>query len=182
MAKWFGVLGLMLLAGLAQAASPVHPTMANTGPNGRLEIATRGHALAARLTLPESQVLDFALPASNKKQTRELHTALARLGKALNVLVPDAAAHCTISDQSVKPPKGDPDNSGDMNRGGKLIGDHDFHAKYDWHCDDPQALKSVTVPLLEYMNGMALDALVISEQGERTLILHEPADVPMVWR
>lgn len=182
MAKWFGVLGLMLLAGLAQAASSDRPAMANTGPKGRLEIAARGHALAARLALPESQVLDFKLPASNKQQKQQLDTALARLGKALNVLVPDAAAHCTISDQSVAPPKGDPDNAGDLNRGGKLIGDHDFHARYDWHCQDPGALKSVTVPLLEYMNGMGLDTLVISEQGERTLTLHQPDHVPMVWR
>lgn len=182
MAKWFGVVGLMLLAGGAQAASAGQPAMANTGPKGRLEIATKGQALAARLALPEAQVLDFSLPASNPRQKQQLNTALTRLGKALNVLVPDAAAHCTISDQSVKPPKGDPDNGGDLSRGGKLIGDHDFHAKYDWHCDNPGALKSVTVPLLEYMNGMALDTLVISEQGERTLILHEPADVPMVWR
>lgn len=182
MAKWFGAWALMLMAGVVLAASPAPPKMANTGPHGRLEIATRGHALAARLALPESQVLDFSLPAKDKKQKQALDTAMARLGKAINVLVPSSGAHCAITDQAVQPPKGDPSQGGDLNRGGKLIGDHDFHAQYDWHCDDPKALKSVAVPMLEYMNGMALDTLVVSAQGERTLTLHEPEAVPMVWR
>lgn len=55
---------------------------------GDLEIARKGQALIARLTLPADQVVGFSHRPQSDEEKRAVTEALARLGKADNVLVP----------------------------------------------------------------------------------------------
>ena len=38
----------------------------------------------------------------------------------------------------------------------------EFQARYAWRCESPDGLVAADVPLLEFLNGVALDALVVN--------------------
>ena len=38
----------------------------------------------------------------------------------------------------------------------------EFQARYAWRCESPAGLVAADVPLLEFLNGVALDALVVN--------------------
>lgn len=161
---------MLLLCGPLWAADGT-VSIANAGPHGRLELALNGHALVARLTLPAMQVVGFNQAPTDGEEKRAVNEALQRLGKADNVLVP-VAAGCAITREeagsSLVPPSATKALATKTPEAG--AGDV-FHGRYAWHCSNPAALQAVSIPLLEFMNGVALDILVVSggEQHRSTL-------------
>lgn len=156
--------GLLLFLPLRAAAAP---------PSGTLGLSLHGHALVARLTLPAPVVVGFDHAPVNATERLAVRAALARLGEARNVLVPAAAAQCRITRQEARtallPP---PDGAAAAD----VPGDHDFHGHYTWHCANPDALAAVALPLLEYMNGVALNTLVVTAEGRRERLLDIPGE------
>ncbi len=119
---------------------------------GDLEIARKGQALIARLTLPAEQVVGFSHRPESDEEKIAVTEALARLGKADNVLVPAAEAGCTVTREEATTtlmPPATPDPA-------------EFQARYAWRCESPDGLVAADVPLLEFLNGVALDALVVN--------------------
>lgn len=140
---------------------------------GELSMALKGHALVAHLTLPAADVVGFTHAPANADEKMAVTNALARLGEARNVLEPLAEAACEVTREGVESglapalKQGAPGAS-------PAPGTARFEARYAWHCAHPEALLAVDVPLLEFLNGVALDTLVITDQGTRTLLLEPP--------
>jgi len=165
--RWAMVL-LLLLCGPLWAAGGA-PSMANTGPHGTLALALNGHALVARLTLPAMQVVGFTQAPTDGEEKQALSDALQRLGKADNVLIP-VAAGCTITREQAESSLALPATARALKEGA----DGAFHGRYAWHCSNPAALRAVNVPLLEFMNGVALDTLIVSGGKRHRLTLRFP--------
>ncbi len=68
------------------------------------------------------------------------------------MLVPAAEAGCTVTREEATTtlmPPATPDPA-------------EFQARYAWRCESPDGLVAADVPLLEFLNGVALDALVVN--------------------
>lgn len=142
---------------------------------GELRMALNGHALVARLSLPADQVVGFNHAPESADDKMAVTDALARLGEARNVLEPLVEAGCEVTRQGVKSDLA-PVSQGDSSDEPADPEPHPpaFEARYAWRCASPEALLAVDVPLLEFLNGLALDTLVITDQGKRSLTLQAP--------
>ncbi|WP_157933795.1 ZrgA family zinc uptake protein [Alloalcanivorax mobilis] len=152
------------------------PMMAMADPpdaaRGELRMALKGQALVAHLSLPAPVVVGFDHAPAGDDENMAVTDALARLGKASNVLEPLAEAGCEVTREGVETGLA-PLEQGDA-PASKPASNPAFQARYAWHCATPQALLAVDVPLLEFLNGVALDTLVVTDQGQRSLILAAP--------
>ena len=162
---WLGG-GLCLLLAVTAAAGPRD----GAGQAGILELALHGQALVARLTLPSSQVVGFDRAPANDEEKKAVSDALARLGQARYVVEPLAEARCSVTREQAE---------------SALTGEQPtppthFTGRYAWHCENPQALLAVDIPLLEYINGMPLETLVMGADGERWETVRAPRTrIPM---
>lgn len=157
---------LLVLASAAAAESPDAERAA-----GSLEIALKGHALVARLSLPAGQVVGFEHAPVNDEERMAVRSALGRLSEARNVLEPAAEALCSVTrqdaDSSLSPPVSAPPAV--------------FTGRYAWRCQQPDALMAVDVPLLEFINGVPLDILMVTPAGDRSWTLKAPdTRIPVV--
>ena len=159
---------MLLLCGPLWAADGAAP-MANGGAHGTLDLALNGHALVAHLQLPALQVVGFTHAPADGEQRQAVSDALQRLGNADNVLVP-VAAGCTITKEEAESSLA----LSAADRALKENADGNFRGYYAWHCGNPAALRAVNVPLLEFMNGVALDILVVSGGERHRLTLRFP--------
>lgn len=167
------ILLMLLLCGPLWAAGGTLP-MVNTGPHGTLDLALSGHALVARLALPATPVVGFTHAPTDSEERQAVSDALQRLGKADNVLVP-VAAGCAITREEatsslalspaarVLASKALEEDAGSV-----------FRGRYAWHCSNPTALQAVNIPLLEFMNGVALDILIVSGGEQHRVTLRFP--------
>ena len=166
--------------GLAQAAGPhVHG-------QGNLDLAMAGGTLLVELSLPAADVVGFEHAPRDDDQKALVKDALARLGKGTNVLEPAPAAACKVTRESVhsglsdseteehdhgeESPDHDADHDHDHDHGGHA----DFEARYRWHCDHPEKLEWIDVPLLEFLNGVTLKVQLVTDQGARADSLKAP--------
>ncbi|MBL7250136.1 ZrgA family zinc uptake protein [Alloalcanivorax marinus] len=151
---------LLVLASAAGAAdgAGVEPVA------GSLEIALKGHALVARLSLPAGQVVGFEHAPGTDEERMAVRDALGRLSEARNVLEPAPEALCSVTRQnagsSLSPPVSTPPAR--------------FTGRYAWRCQQPDALLALDVPLLEFINGVPLDILLLTPSGERAWTLKAP--------
>ncbi|AFT71291.1 ABC-type metal ion transport system, periplasmic component/surface adhesin [Alloalcanivorax dieselolei B5] len=165
-------MALSTSAGLAQAAGPhVHG-------QGNLDLAMAGGTLLVELSLPAADVVGFEHAPRDDEQKALVEDALARLGKGTNVLEPAPAAACTVARESVH--SGLSDSEAEEHDHGEESHDHDhgghadFEARYRWHCDHPDKLAWIDVPLLEFLNGVTLKVQLVTDQGARADSLKAP--------
>lgn len=140
---------------------------------GELSMALKGDALVARLSLPAAEVVGFTHAPQSAEEKMAVTNALLRLGEARNVLEPLAEAACEVTREGAESELAPTLKQGDPGPP-PAAGTASFEARYAWRCAHPEALLAVDVPLLEFLNGVTLDTLVITDQGQRGLLLQAP--------
>lgn len=169
MHRWIWI--LLALLPMAVMAAP-NEAAQSSAAQGELRMALKGQALVAHLILPAALVVGFDHAPAGEDEKMAVTDALARLGKASNVLEPLAEAGCEVTREGAESGLA-PLKQGDAPEP-EPVSDPAFRARYAWHCATPEALLAVDVPLLEFLNGVALDTLVITDQGQRALTLAAP--------
>ena len=190
------VTGLAVTAALASVPAVAQDTRemdAHVHGVSTLEIAVDGTMVEMNLTSPGMDIVGFEYEATSAEDYAAIGAAVGQLSRPTEILsVPDAAG-CALTEVLSHIHTGDDDHGHDDHAEGEdhaEDGDHDdhaeeadaqadagedeggeshteFHARYVWHCDAPDALTSVTLTFFDvYPNAEEIEAQYVTGTGQ----------------
>ena len=186
-----GCAAAVLVAASAQAAAQTRHHQTHEHGVGRLELAQQSAQLSARLALPAVDVVGFEQGTHTAAQRQRLQRAVAVLEEDHELLSPAAPARCRLAstrlhsallEQTAGRDRDDHEHEhqhehGDhhdrADHGPGEAGHAEFVVHYQWHCDQPAELASVSTRVFEHWPSIgSIRVLYATDagQGAATLV------------
>ena len=169
--RYIAVLASSLL--LSSIVSPAMAHEAHVHGVGKLDVAVDGNTLSLHLDSPLVNLIGFEHAATSEADRQAASNMAKTLRDAGKVLVPTAAAGCTVTSVHLVSAAIAPALLGEAAAAGKpaAAADHDGHADLDadfvFHCNAPERLQNIDVKLFDAFKGfVSIDVQLVTAKRQ----------------
>lgn len=167
-------IALALLASTAPAlAQETRELDAHVHGVTEVQIAVDGNELEIMLHSPGMDIVGFEHEASTDADKAAVEAAVAKLGDADAIVVPDPAAGCALEDAEAglhdeehEEHEEHAESEGHDDHEGEEGGHSEFEAHYHFECETLDALTTIAFPFFEsFPNAEEIEAEFVTEAG-----------------
>ena len=168
----FACVGLLAATAMSHAQNGAHSHGAI-----RMEVALEAGSLTVRLDAPLDSLLGFEHRPRTDSQRRAADALLTRMRNASAVVVPSAAAQCSVKDVVVEAEVLAPASSAGLQHPAQ--DKHaDLEATYTFACLQPEKLQALELGLFAaFPRLQRIDARVVSSRTQTAFTLRRPQQV-----